>query len=848
MKKQDLAISLLLGALAVVVRADNTIEYLVMSTHPCRLTDYGGSLAFDKRGETNGGYYCPSWQAGSYELTRLSIFESGENSEVTANEPEGLRFKGWWTKAWMEDEDPTVLNLNTIVETKATITGAKIKTAKVWKGYPTIVAKYVPIYDVRAVVAPEGAGTVSGARIYEEGEPVSLSAFANGGYALREWQKDGKLVSPTNFGFVAARGCEGTYTAVFTGKVYRVDLRPGKGEAGTTVVSATYGQPMPTPIVRPERYGYDFGGYFNKENGQGDKYYNAEGTSAKNWDKAGPADLYAYWVAQQGNFNLKFNPGVAKICYRFGESSAWVTNTPPNKTILLQVGTVVHAYALPSSGYEIADYHIEHQWQTEKDVGVPRDGITFSPTAVKVTPTFTVTFVDPIGAYDPELQAVKQGEGATAPEWRRIGYELGWDVDFSSVAADMTVTAVWTPITSVVRFDPNGGSGTMADQIAVYDQALTLALNKFVNGALFFAHWTTSVDQVEYPDGAVVSNLTTVAGATNFFYAVWEKHSYSIRFNANGGAGEMADQPFDYGESKSLTKNAFTRTGWRFVRWDGPDETTYEDEESVSNLTPVDGKVIELFAVWSDSIDNPYSIAADCARTTDSEMAVELTPGNEAWCEIVSGGGCTRGEAKYVRLCPTDPSSEATLSFRAVQDGKLSFYYKTAILYPEDGENPDDNESVFDVIVKPVGSADKTLFTSRRNIGQWTLSSGYELGAGDEITFRFSVGGLSWEDGDFAGIDGIRFVPDGGGDHPDPEAKDAVEISSAAVADGKFSLSFVSDEKFDYNLLTNANLLIDSWGVMATKPGTGETVVFDPPVIDGMPQLFYKVETIRKQD
>ena len=37
-------------------------------------------------------------------------------------------------------------------------------------------------------------------------------------------------------------------------------------------------------------------------------------------------------------------------------------------------------------------------------------------------------------------------------------------------------------------------------------------------------------------------------------------------------------------------------------------------------------------------------------------------------------------------------------------------------------------------------------------------------------------------------------------------------------------------------------------GVMATEKGTGETVVVDPPVIDGMPQLFYKVETIQKQD
>ena len=701
----------------------------------------------------------------------------------------------------------------------------------------------MPIYDIATDVDPVGAGSVTGAGTYEEGERISFASSAKDGYALKGWEKNGQSVSPTNFSLVAAQGCAGTYTAVFTGKVYRVDLRPELGEGGTTVITATYGQPMPTPIVRPERYGYDFGGYFSLENGEGVQYYSADGTSSRSWDKAGPADLYACWIPQKGNLNLKFNPGVAKICYRLGESSVWVTNTPPDKTISLQVGTVVHAYALPSSGYEIADYNIENQWETVKDMGVPKDGITFSPTAVQATPTYTVSFVDPTEAHETEWQVLKEGEAATAPMWQRTGYELGWDRDFSSVAADMTVTAVWSPITSVVRFDPNGGSGTMADQTAVYDQALTLTSNKFVNGSLFFAHWTTSVDKVAYPDGAVVSNLTTVAGATNVFYAVWEKHSYVIRFNANGGAGQMADLNVDYGETMPLTQNAFTRNGWRFVRWQGPGETTFEDGESVFNLTTVDGEVIELFAVWSDSIDNLYSIAADCARTTGSEMAVELTTGNEAWCQILTGGGCTRGEDQYIRLLPEPDSGEpgeASFSFVAPTNGVLTFFYRIKREYTD--------EKVNYLIVRVAGT--KELFNSAEARSDWgeTPSPECKLCTGDVVTFRFYVSAQGGQDGDYADIDGIRFVPVGDGSHPVPEATDAVTISSAAVADGKFSLSFQSDAKFDYNLLTNANLLIDSWGVMATEKGTGETVVVDPPVIDGMPQLFYKVETIQKQD
>ena len=770
---------------------------------------------------------------------------------IEAADLSGYRFLGWYTRknGWDDDVNPTADSVDAApFATTREITGAQINSDAVGTSgtnlqkYKTIVAKYIPIYDVKTAVSPAGTGTAGGDGIYEEGKQVRLSSSAEEGYALKGWEKDDRLVSPTNFSFVAAKGCAGTYTAVFTGKVYRVDLRPELGEGGTTVITATYGQPMPTPIVRPERYGYDFGGYFSLANGEGVQYYSADGTSLRSWDKAGPADLYACWIPQKGNLNLKFNPGVAKICYRLGESSVWVTNTPPDKTISLQVGTVVHAYALPSSGYEIDDYNIENQWETVKDKGVPKDGITFSPTAVKATPTYTVSFVDPTEAHETESQVLKEGAAATAPMWQRTGYELGWDRDFSSVAADMTVTAVWSPIKSVVRFDPNGGSGTMADQTAVYDEALTLTSNKFVNGSLFFAHWTTSVDKVAYPDGAVVSNLTTVAGATNVFYAVWEKHSYVIRFNANGGAGQMADLNVDYGETMSLTQNAFTRSGWRFVRWQGPGETTFDDGESIFNLTTVDGEVIELFAVWSDSIDNLYSIAADCARTTSSEMAVELTTGNEAWCQIVEGGGCTRGEDQYIRLLPKPASGqpgEASFSFVAPTNGVLTFFYRI------ERKNSNEKYNYLKVVAET-----KELFKSADAKSDWgeTPSPECKLCTGDVVTFRFYVSAYGGQDGDYADIDGIRFVPVGDGSHPVPEATDAVTISSAAVADGKFSLSFKSDAKFDYNLLTNANLLIDSWGVMATEKGTGEIVVVDPPVIDGMPQLFYKVETIQKQD
>ena len=75
--------------------------------------------------------------------------------------------------------------------------------------------------------------------------------------------------------------------------------------------------------------------------------------------------------------------------------------------------------------------------------------------------------------------------------------------------------------------------------------------------------------------------------------------NYQIAFNANGGSDSMSNQSFAYGESKALTANAFTRTGYSFSGWKTSGGTAYADKATVSNLTETDGAVITLYAQWS---------------------------------------------------------------------------------------------------------------------------------------------------------------------------------------------------------------------------------------------------------
>ncbi len=84
---------------------------------------------------------------------------------------------------------------------------------------------------------------------------------------------------------------------------YTVTLNKQSGEGGTSSVTATYLAVMPD-ITVPTRTGYTFNGYFDATSG-GNKYYNADGSSAKNWDKTADATLYAQWTAN--TYDVTFN-------------------------------------------------------------------------------------------------------------------------------------------------------------------------------------------------------------------------------------------------------------------------------------------------------------------------------------------------------------------------------------------------------------------------------------------------------------------------------------------------------------------------------------------------------------
>ena len=123
-----------------------------------------------------------------------------------------------------------------------------------------------------------------------------------------------------------------------------------------------------------------------------------------------------------------------------------------------------------------------------------------------------------------------------APKTTRTGYTFdAWYTGPNGTGTKATPTAIvptgdfslyqnWVGVPYKVRFNANGGTGTMSDQAFEYGTAQKLAVNAFTRKMHAFAGWALSPDgEAVYADGQSVENLAAKANEVVTLYAVWEK-------------------------------------------------------------------------------------------------------------------------------------------------------------------------------------------------------------------------------------------------------------------------------------------------------------------------------------
>lgn len=318
--------------------------------------------------------------------------------------------------------------------------------------------------------------------------------------------------------------------AKWTPKQYTVTLDAMGGTDGGAF-TAEYDADMPA-ITKPTRKGYTFLGYFTQQNGGGEKYYNADGTSAKRYDKTDGLMLYAAWSAKSHTVTFDMQGGSGGTA----STEATYDSKMPSVTPPERIGYAFGGYFENANGGGTQYYYA--------------DGEAVKPYDIDAACTLYAKWT--ANTYDVVLNAQGGSGGSTvtavfgsnmpviaAPD--KPGYLFGgyfdgvngggtkyYNADCSSAsvynrAEGITLYALWTPITYNIQLYSRGENvGSL--QNVVYGE-LRLPSDKYI-GISYpnynFVGWNVYDDQnwaMYTADRTYSAGLVTEQGKTAYVYA-----------------------------------------------------------------------------------------------------------------------------------------------------------------------------------------------------------------------------------------------------------------------------------------------------------------------------------------
>ena len=222
----------------------------------------------------------------------------------------------------------------------------------------TLFAKWTPntyniTYKDQGNVTFSGTHAAGAPTKHTYGTATTLKTATKTGYTFGGWFTNSGCTGSavTSLGETAYTANITLY-AKWTANTYTVTLdQEGAAVKGDTEAEATYDAALPKlKQVPTAQNGYAFMGYWDAKNGAGKQYYNADGTSAANWDKAANATLYAYFKKAEIS-EITLNQAIFDPVPAGGNGSVTATVAPK------PVGDVVICWQLLySNGDPIADH------------------------------------------------------------------------------------------------------------------------------------------------------------------------------------------------------------------------------------------------------------------------------------------------------------------------------------------------------------------------------------------------------------------------------------------------------------------------------------------------------------
>jgi len=508
------------------------------------------------------------------------------------------------------------------------------KIAKGTTGDITVEAIFVPnnytvIFDKNSATS----GVMSSQSFtYDEAQSLITNSFIKTGYTFTGWNTnaDGSGTTYTNQESVNNLATEGTITlyAQWAANTYNIEYNSNLG-TGTMPIQLTKYDLLTTLYENKfERIGYTFNGWNTASDGTGMRYSDKEIVS--NLVTGEKVTLYAQWKANTYTIAFDANTGIGTV-----DSQIFIYDESQN----------INANSFNKTGYTFVEWNTKIDgtgisYSDEENVVNLLTSGSLTLYAQWANNTYTVEFnantgtgtmSDQTFTYDEEQSLITNA-------FEKIGYTFnGWNTKSDGTgisytnseivsnlvpSGDITLYAQWRPNTYKIEFNSMGGTGTMVSQWFVYDRSDSLDANGFIKAGYTFNGWNTESDGsgTTYTNQENVINLAPKGTAT--LYAQWTANTYTVVFNANTGTGSMESQTHTYDETKTLSKNEFTKTGYTFSGWSTASDgsgTSYTDQEEVINLA-TNGS-ITLYAKWTA---NTYEIEYKANLGTGT-MPIQLT-------------------------------------------------------------------------------------------------------------------------------------------------------------------------------------------------------------------------------
>ena len=272
-------------------------------------------------------------------------------------------------------------------------------------------------------------------------------------------------------------------------------------------------------------------------------------------------------------------------------------------------------------------------------------------------------------------------EGYHFKEWEVMSGGVTIENDkFTMPDSDVEVKAIFeedappVPAEYIVRFNANGGGGTMADVTGVSDSYILPACGFTEPEGKQFKGWSTSAD------GSVIFGTTYEVSSDTTFYAIWESKEYYIIVmdgKATIGAGSEISKAAQ-GTTITLTANA-APDGKVFDKWVVESgSTTLEDANSETTTFIMPDSEVSVKATYKNAPVTTYSLttqvngghgtisASKTGLTEGSAETIIFTPDDGYEIDIVTVNGVATDVLSNILNVTMDADKTVIVTYKAI--------------------------------------------------------------------------------------------------------------------------------------------------------------------------------------